>query len=172
MNWVCAFLMALMVSQGFDPYSPVARAAEPGDTKLYTNARFGFSVRYPGDWRLGNPMPDGIGVSLYPPVENSQIVLSGFMNPVGGSSQDRRQTLDEFAAAHRRIMTELYDKKKSAITWQRDQDMTPAGFPAKRLAFPIKTMAATRGWRSTLFHWGATNGAACGSNYPPTAQPT
>ena len=80
-------------------------------------------------------MQDGIGVSLYPPVENSQIALSGFMNLVGGSSQDGRQTLDEFAASHRRIITELYDKKKIAITWQKDQDMTPAGFPAKRLTF-------------------------------------
>ena len=37
--------------------------------KLYTNARFGFSVRYPDDWHLGNPMPDGVGVILYPPIE-------------------------------------------------------------------------------------------------------
>lgn len=80
-------------------------------------------------------MPDGIGVSLYPPVENSQIALSGFMNLVGGSSRDGRQTLDEFAASHRRIITELYDKKQIQVTWEKDQEATLAGFPAKRLAF-------------------------------------
>lgn len=57
------------------------------------------------------------------------------MNPVGGLSQDRRQTLDEFAAAHRRIITELYDKKQIQVTWEKDQEATLAGFPAKRLAF-------------------------------------
>jgi hypothetical protein len=135
MNWVCALLIALMVSQGLDLQAPVVRAAEAADTKLYTNARFGFSVRYPGDWRLGDPMADGIGISLYPPVEKSQIALSGFMNLVGGTSQDGRQTLDEFAASHRRIITELYDKKQIQVTWQKDQETTLAGFPAKRLAF-------------------------------------
>jgi hypothetical protein len=76
--------------------------------KLYTNARFGFSVRYPDDWRLGNPLPDGIGVTLYPPTEQSLVAFSGHMNVVSGSSQDGRQTLNEFASAHRRIITELY----------------------------------------------------------------
>ena len=79
--------------------------------KLYTNARFGFSVRYPENWRLGNPLPDGIGVTLYPPIDNSLVALSGHMNVLEGKSQDGRQTLDEFAAAHRRIITELYGKK-------------------------------------------------------------
>ena len=80
-------------------------------------------------------MQDGIGVSLDPPVENSQIALSGFMNLLGGSSRDGRQTLDEFAASHRRIITELYDKKQIQVTWEKDQEATLAGFPAKRLAF-------------------------------------
>ncbi|MDC8447263.1 MAG: hypothetical protein LV473_02785 [Nitrospira sp.] len=103
--------------------------------KLYTNARFGFSVRYPDDWRLGNPLPDGIGVTLYPPIEHSLVALSGHMNVVSGRSQDGRQTLKEFADAHRRIITDLYDKKQVQLTWQKDQEATLAGFPAKRLAF-------------------------------------
>lgn len=135
MRWICTLLMVLLVSQNLVLLPPFANAAKAGDTKLYTNARFGFSVRYPGDWRLGDPMPDGIGITLYPPVEKSQIALSGFMNLVGGTSQDGRQTLDEFAASHRRIITELFGKKQIQVTWQKDQETTLAGFPAKRLVF-------------------------------------
>lgn len=103
--------------------------------KLYTNDRFGFSIRYPDDWRLGNPLPNGIGVTLYPPIEHSLVALSGHMNVVSGSSPDGRQTLKEFADAHRRIIADLYDKKQVQLTWQKDQEATLAGFPAKRLAF-------------------------------------
>ena len=103
--------------------------------KLYTNARFGFSVRYPDDWRLGNPLPDGIGLTLYPPIEHSLVALSGHMNVVSGSSQDGRQTLKEFAGAHRRIITDLYEKKAVTVKWRNDQDTTLAGFPAKQVTF-------------------------------------
>ena len=44
----------------------------------------------------------------YPPIDNSLVVLSGHMNIVEGTSQDRRRTLDEFAAAHRRIISVGY----------------------------------------------------------------
>ncbi len=103
--------------------------------KLYTNARFGFSVRYPADWRLGNPLPDGIGVTLYPPTEQSLVALSGHMNVVSGTSQDGRQTLKEFADAHRRIITDLYDRKKVPVKWRKDQERSLAGFPARHLTF-------------------------------------
>jgi hypothetical protein len=106
--------------------------------KVYTNARFGFSVRYPENWRLGNPISDGIGVSLYPPIDNSLVALSGHMNVLEGKSQDGRQTLDEFATAHRRIITELYSKKTITVKWRQDQDMSLAGFPAKQLTFTYK----------------------------------
>lgn len=102
---------------------------------VYTNARFGFSVRYPENWRLGNPIPNGIGVTLYPPIDNSLVALSGHMNVLEGKSQDGRQTLDEFAAAHRRIITELYGKKTITVKWRQDQEMSLAGFPAKQLTF-------------------------------------
>ncbi|HKQ36175.1 MAG TPA: hypothetical protein VJT11_12790, partial [Nitrospiraceae bacterium] len=52
-----------------------------------------------------------------------------------GQSQDRRQTLDEFATAHRRIITELYGKKMITVKWRQDQEMSLAGFPAKQLTF-------------------------------------
>ncbi|MBI3806628.1 MAG: hypothetical protein HY281_03810 [Nitrospirae bacterium] len=103
--------------------------------KVYTNARFGFSVRYPENWRLVNPISDGVGVTLYPPIDNSLVALSGHMNVLEGKSQDGRQTLDEFAAAHRRIITELYGKKTITVKWREDQEMSLAGFPAKRLTF-------------------------------------
>jgi hypothetical protein len=103
--------------------------------KDYRNARFGFAVRYPADWRLGEPMPDGIGITLYPPVEGSQVALSGFMNIMEGKSQDGRQTVEEFSAAHRRIITDLYTKKNITVQWKKDADTALAGFPAKRLSF-------------------------------------
>ena len=87
----------------------VAQAKErvtnaPASWKVYTNARFGFTVRYPPDWRLGEPLPDGVGVTIMPPVPQSQIAFTGFLNLVEGTSPDGRQTLDEFASAHRRIL--------------------------------------------------------------------
>jgi hypothetical protein len=115
----------------------LATAAENEERtwKAYTNARFGFSIRYPDNWRLGNPLPDGVGVTLYPPIDNSLVALSGHMNFLEGTSQDRRQTLDEFAAAHRRIITELYGKKTITVKWRQDQEMSLAGFPAKHMTF-------------------------------------
>jgi hypothetical protein len=59
---------------------PLRRRTKSSAWKVYTNARFGFSVRYPENWRLGNPMPDGIGVTLYPPVDNSLVAISSHMN--------------------------------------------------------------------------------------------
>jgi hypothetical protein len=113
----------------------VTESSDGTGWKIYSNARFGFSVRYPDDWRLGNPLPDGVGVALSPTVEHSLVALSGHMNIVGGTSQDGRQTIEEFASAHRRIITELYGKKHITVTWRPDQERPLAGFPGKRLTF-------------------------------------
>ena len=130
-------LIALVTSLSLTIQAPLAAASddEIRAWKVYTNARFGFSVRYPEDWRLGNPISDGVGVTLYPPIDNSLVALSGHMNVLEGKSQDGRQTLDEFAVAHRRIITELFGKKTITVTWRKDQEMSLAGFPAKRLTF-------------------------------------
>ena len=130
-------LMAMVTSLGLTTQAPLAAASddEIRAWKIYTNARFGFSVRYPEDWRLGNPISDGVGVTLYPPIDNSLVAFSGHMNVLEGKSQDGRQTLDEFAVAHRRIITELFGKKTITVTWRKDQEMSLAGFPAKRLTF-------------------------------------
>lgn len=131
------FALAAMslVPNAMPALSAVTDTNEGTGWKLYTNARFGFSVRYPDDWRLGNPLPDGIGVTLYPPIEHSLLALSGHMNVVSGSSQDGRQTLKEFADAHRRIITDLYDRKKVPLKWRQDQNRSLAGFPARQLTF-------------------------------------
>lgn len=130
-------LVAILMSPGMTTHDGFAAAPENEARawKIYTNARFGFSVRYPETWRLGNPLPDGTGVTLYPSIDNSLVALSGHMNLLEGTSQDRRQTLDEFAAAHRRIITELYGKKTITVKWRQDQEMSLAGFPAKHMTF-------------------------------------
>jgi len=134
------YLVFTLVAMSFAPNATLSLGAvtdtnEGTEWKLYTNDRFGFSVRYPDDWRLGNPLPDGIGVTLYPPIEHSLVAFSGHMNVVSGKSQDGRQTLKEFADAHRRIITDLYEKKAVAVKWRQDQNTTLAGFPAKQLIF-------------------------------------
>jgi hypothetical protein len=136
MVWTC-LLIAIVMSLDMTTQASHATASgsEERAWKVYTNARFGFSVRYPETWRLGNPLPDGVGVTLYPPINNSLVAFSGHMNVLEGKSEDGRQTLDEFATAHRRIITELYGKKTIAVTWRQDQEMSLAGFPAKQLTF-------------------------------------
>ena len=136
MVWTC-LLIAIVMSLDMTTQASHATASgsEERAWKVYTNARFGFSVRYPENWRLGNPIADGVGVTLYPPINNSLVAFSGHMNVLEGKSQDGRQTLDEFATAHRRIITELYGKKTITVKWRQDQEMSLAGFPAKQLTF-------------------------------------
>lgn len=160
-----AFILAML----FASFVPFPAAADDAWT-LYTNARFGFSVRYPANWRLGDPMPDGIGVTLYPPVEHSQVAVSGFMNVMEGKSQDGRQTLGEFAAAHRRIITELYDKKRTKLIWQKDQETTLGGFPAKRLAFGYQNDRGGAMQEIHVFSVGRNEGRGVRIKLPASAQ--
>lgn len=139
------------------PLSAASDDAPPG-WKLYTNARFGFSVRYPDDWRLGNPLPDGAGVTLHPPLEQSLVTFSGHMNVLEGKSQDGRQTLEEFATAHRRIIGEIYGKKTIAVKWRQDQDLTLAGFPAKDLIFTYSDSAQGEMIEHHIFSLGRNEG--------------
>ena len=136
MIWI-ALLLALLMNPSLSANTGFAPPSETDERgwKLYTNARFSFSVRYPDNWRLGNPMPDGAGVTLYPTIEHSLVALSGHMNIVEGKSQDGRQMLDEFTAAHHRIITELYGKRPITVKWRQDQEISLAGFPAKLLTF-------------------------------------
>ena len=138
MKWIRWLSLVLALSSWLGPPSSLGHAVEATDAdtwKTYTNSRFGFSARYPPAWRPGNPMPDGTGITLSPPAEDAQVALFGFMNVIEGSSQDGRQTLDEFAKAHRRIITELFEKKHIKVSWEPDRLMTLGGFDAKQLSF-------------------------------------
>lgn len=165
-------LIAIVMNLGM--MAQASLAAPPGNEergwKIYTNARFGFSVRYPEDWRLGNPLPDGVGVSLYPPIDNSLVALSGHMNILEGKSQDSRQTLDEFAAAHRRIITELYGKKTITVKWRQDQEMSLAGFPAKQLAFTYSDAAQGDMVERHIFSLGRNEGRGIRIKVPLSAE--
>ena len=143
MGWIRWFsIVVLVISCGggsLDSLGLAAQATDAGTWKSYTNARFGFSARYPSDWRLGNPLPDGNGITLSPPTEDAQVALSGFMNLIAGSSQDGRQTLDEFVTAHRRIITELYEKRHITVSWATDRPTTLGGLDAKQLTFTYRS---------------------------------
>ena len=165
-------LMAIVMSLGLTTQAPLAAASddEIRAWKVYTNARFGFSVRYPEDWRLGNPISDGVGVTLYPPIDNSLVALSGHMNVLEGKSQDGRQTLDEFAVAHRRIITELFGKKTITVTWRKDQEMSLAGFPAKRLTFTYSDDKQGKMIEHHIFSLGRNEGRGVRIKVPLSAE--
>jgi len=164
--------MAIVMSLGLTTQAPLAAASddEIRAWKVYTNARFGFSVRYPEDWRLGNPISDGVGVTLYPPIDNSLVAISGHMNVLEGKSQDGRQTLDEFAVAHRRIITELFGKKTITVTWRKDQEMSLAGFPAKRLTFTYSDDKQGKMIEHHIFSLGRNEGRGIRIKVPLSAE--
>ena len=166
--------LLLVIGLGLGTTTQAFPAAPPDQGvpawRSYTNARFGFSVRYPATWKLGNPLPDGIGIIFQPTIDQSLVALSGHMNLVEGSSQDNRQTLDEFAAAHRRIITDLFGKKKVALTWQKEQDTTLAGFPAKRLAFTYQDERQTSMLEVHLFSLGRNEGRGVRIKVPLSAE--
>jgi hypothetical protein len=165
-------LIAIVTSLGLTTQAPLAAASDDDIRawKVYTNARFGFSVRYPENWRLGNPISDGVGVMLHPPIDNSLVALSGHMNVLEGKSQDGRQTLDEFAVAHRRIITELYSKKTITVTWRKDQEMSLAGFPAKRLTFTYSDDRQGKMIEHHIFSLGRNEGRGVRIKVPLSAE--
>ena len=165
-------VIAIVMSLDLTTQVPLAAASgkEEPAWKVYTNARFGFSVRYPENWRLGNPLSDGVGVTLYPPFDNSLVAFSGHMNVLEGKSQDGRQTLEEFAAAHRRIITELYDKKTITVKWRKDQEMSLAGFPAKQLTFTYSDAAQGDMIEHHIFSLGRNEGRGIRIKVPLSAE--
>jgi len=171
-NWGLRLLWVLLCVAGFS----TAHAADetsndlPPSWKIYTNARFGFVIRYPSAWRLGEPLPDGAGVTMTPPTPKSRFALTGFLNLVEGASQDKRQTLDEFAAAHRRIMSEFYEKKNVALTWQADHRMTLGGFPAKRVSFSYRDETKTEMIEQHIFSLGRNEGRGVRIKFPAASR--
>ena len=165
-------LIAIVTSLSLTTHAPLAAASDDDIRawKVYTNARFGFSVHYPENWRLGNPISDGVGVMLHPPIDNSLVALSGHMNVLEGKSQDGRQTLDEFAVAHRRIITELFGKKTITVTWRKDQEMSLAGFPAKRLTFTYSDDKQGKMIEHHIFSLGRNEGRGIRIKIPLSAE--
>ncbi|MEK6640861.1 MAG: hypothetical protein E8D49_15200 [Nitrospira sp.] len=165
-------LIAIVTSLSLTTHAPLAAASDDDIRawKVYTNARFGFSVHYPENWRLGNPISDGVGVMLHPPIDNSLVALSGHMNVLEGKSQDGRQTLDEFAVAHRRIITELFGKKTITVTWRKDQEMSLAGFPAKRLTFTYSDDKQGKMIEHHIFSLGRNEGRGIRIKVPLSAE--
>lgn len=168
------FILALLVMMTHGERIHMSHAAlTEHDThgwKLYTNPRFGFSLRYPDNWRLGDPIPDGAGITLYPPIEHSLITLSGHLNVVGGSSPEGRQTLDEFSSAHHRIITELYRKKNLTIRWQPDQERMLAGFPGKKLTFSYNDETQGEIIEHHIFSMGRNEGRGVRIKIPRSAE--
>ena len=140
--------------------------------KIYTNARYGFSVRYPQDWRLGEPLPDGVGVTITPPVPKSQVAFTGFLNLVEGTSQDGRQTLDEFTAAHRRILGEYYGQKNIALKWQEARAVTLGSYPAKQLSFSYQDESKTEMIELHIFSLGRNEGRGVRIKFPASSRTT
>jgi len=165
-------LLVIVTNLGLTTHAPLAAASDDDIRawKVYTNARFGFSVRYPENWRLGNPISDGVGVMLHPPIDNSLVALSGHMNVLEGKSQDGRQTLDEFAVAHRRIITELFGKRTITVTWRKDQEMSLAGFPAKRLTFTYSDDKQGKMIEHHIFSLGRNEGRGIRIKVPLSAE--
>jgi hypothetical protein len=165
-------LIAVAMNLGITTHPSLAAASDNDIRawKVYTNARFGFSVRYPENWRLGNPISDGVGVMLHPPIDNSLVALSGHMNVLEGKSQDGRQTLDEFSMAHRRIITELFSKKTITVTWRKDQEMSLAGFPAKRLTFTYSDDKQGKMIEHHIFSLGRNEGRGVRIKVPLSAE--
>jgi hypothetical protein len=140
--------------------------------KSYTNARFGFSVQYPPDWQLGKPLADGVGITLYPPAPKTQVTFSGYLNMIEGTSQDGRQTVTEFATAHRRIIQDLYAKKSIALKWEREHTITLGGRPAVQLTFSYRDEHHTDFVEFHIFSVGRNEGRGVRIKMPPSARTT
>jgi hypothetical protein len=151
-------LGAVFLKTGIAPAG--ADESEPATAgwKKYVNGRFGFSVYYPPEWRLGQPLAAGMGITLHPPIPNSQFALSGFLNTIEGTSQDGRQTLQEFTAAHRRIIEDAYAKKNIQLKWEDEHSVTLGGRPAVQLTFSYRDASQAQIIELHIFSLGRNEG--------------
>ncbi len=144
----------------------------PAGWKKYVNGRFGFSIHYPPEWQLGKPLADGLGITLYPPVPKTQMMLSGYLNLIEGTSQDGRQTIAEFATAHRRIIQDLYAKKSIVLKWEREHTLTLGGRPAIQLTFSYRDEHQTDFIEFHIFSVGRNEGRGVRIKMPASARTT
>ena len=134
--------------------------------KSYSNGRFGFLIQYPPDWRLGGSLSDGMGITIYAPHPGSQVALSGFLNTAVGTSQDGRQTLQEFASAHRRIINDVYAKKNISVKWEAEHSITLGGRPAQQFTFSYLDEANSRIIEMHIFSLGRNEGRGVRIRFP------
>jgi hypothetical protein len=149
-------LTALFWESGILPVNADS-APEMAGWKKYTDDKFGFSVEYPHEWRLGESLSDGLGVTLYPPWPKSQLSLSGFLN-TPGSGQNGGQTLSEFAAARRQIIQDQYANRNIPLKWEREHIITLGGRPAIQLTFAYRDESETAMLEFHIFSVGCTEG--------------
>ena len=149
-------LTALFWESGILPVSADS-APDMAGWKKYTDDKFGFSVEYPHEWRLGEPLSDGLGVTLYPPWPKSQLSLSGFLN-TPGTGRDGGQSLSEFAAARRQIIQDQYASKNISLQWEREHIITLGGRPAIQLTFAYRDDTQTAMLEFHIFSIGRTEG--------------
>jgi hypothetical protein len=134
--------------------------------KSYSNGRFGFLIQYPPDWRLGASLSDGLGITIHAPHPGSQVALSGFLNTAVGTSQDGRQTLQEFASAHRRIIDDVYAKKNISVKWEPEHSITLGGRTAQQLTFSYLGETNTRIIEMHIFSLGRNEGRGVRIRFP------
>jgi hypothetical protein len=129
-------------------------------------------VHYPPDWQLGKPLADGLGITIYPPAPRTQVTLSGYLNMIEGTSQDGRQTLTEFATAHRRIIQDLYAKKSIALKWEREHTLTLGGRPAIQMTFSYRDEHQTDIIEIHIFSVGRNEGRGVRIKMPVSSRTT
>ncbi len=138
---LCLLVTVLVLVASLPPHAAKAAAGPDGPSpswKIYKNTRFGFTLSYPPDWRLGEPLADGTGVTITPSVDGSQFPVTGFLNLEEGSSPDGRQTLEEFATAQHRTVEEYFGRKNMPVHWQKDRMVTLGGLTARQLSFSYR----------------------------------
>ncbi|HEY3197485.1 MAG TPA: hypothetical protein VGJ57_05695 [Nitrospirales bacterium] len=143
-----------------------------GGWKNYVNGRFGFTVQYPPEWQVGQPLADGMGIILLPPIPNTQLAVSGFLNIIEGTSQDGRQTLQEFTAAHRRIIGEAYAKKNIHVKWEQERLITLGGKPAVQLTFSYHDASQAKIIELHIFSLGRNEGRGVRIKVPESSRKT
>jgi hypothetical protein len=151
-------LSAVFLKTGIPPAGADESEPAPAGWKKYTNSEFGFSVEYPPDWRLGQSLADGMGITLHPPIPNSQFALSGFLNTIEGTSQNGRQTTQEFAAAHRRLVQDVFAKENIQVKWEQEHLITLGGRPAVQLTFSYRDDSQATMIEFHIFSVGRTEG--------------
>ena len=161
------FLIAGIPPGGADESKPTT-----GGWKKYVNGRFGFTVQYPPEWRLGQPLADGVGITVHPPIPNSQLAVSGFLNIIEGTSQDGRQTLQEFTAAHKRIIEDAYAKKNIHLKWEQEHLITLGGKPAVQLTFSYHDASQAQIIELHIFSLGRNEGRGVRIKVPDSSRRT